>query len=206
MSKTPKPSDHESERGISSESIRLSDGRRMEIVSDSSNDAFTYMCSHRDVSCKFEISAQVPSQSIQVPSQSAPSQSIQTPSQSIQPTSPQQPHHPISPPLPLPSSPLTHCGNFAISDYIIVTSSLSATCLDRIRIFASRFSVLWMQDFPHQTSLVDATNPGTSVSLPVAQPSARGRSRRKENQRFILVIRSKDGWCKRTVKYLYGLA
>ena len=191
-----------SKRAAPSQPVVLSDGRRMEIVSDSSNDAFTYLCSHRNV-CKFDTST---------PGQSAPGQPV-TPSGSQKeaakevalPKQTAPPAH-TSAPLPLPSSPLTHCGDFAISDYIIITSSLSAACLDRIRTFASRFSVLWMQDFPHQTSLVDATNPGTSVSLPVAQPPSRGRSRRKESQRFILVIRSKDGWCKRTVKYLYGLA
>lgn len=234
-----------------SKTIGLSNGRNLEIVSDSSNDAFTFLCSHPEarnnvdlpikntvLGTKANTSVKVSKTSSIPTSTSNSSQSAPTTIPSILPSifdtpltdssiSPNISHNPSESTIPtdqstsahnnqvspdnreLPQTQLLRCGDFVISDYIIITSSLSTSNMDRIRAFASRASILWMQDFPHETSLVDASNPvepPPNLTVPVPQQQTRGKNRRKRAQRFILVIRAKDGWCKRTVKYLYGLA
>ena len=90
---------------------------------------------------------------------------------------------------------------------MIVTSSLPLSALDRIRQFAARYHVLWMQEFPHQARLLDASCPQQhSAAVEVKEDLGKGKKARQAAQRYIVVIRDKDGWCKRTVKYLYGLA
>ena len=93
---------------------------------------------------------------------------------------------------------LTRCGDFVITDYMIITSSLSSSSLDRIRAFASRSSVLWKQDFPKDEECL----------FPITKRmSGGGRGKRREQQKYILIVRANEnGWCKRTVKYLYALA
>lgn len=228
-----------------SKTIGLSNGRNLEIVSDSSNDAFTYLCCHPEVrstvdstknttsfsNIQTNTSATISkvagvlngtsddtnvhsrhSDSLVITSNVPPPISDATPkipSPSPDLSIPTDQHSSVpSDSRELPQTQLLRCGDFVISDYIIITSSLSSSNMDRIRAFASRASILWMQDFPHETSLVDASNPSElppNVTIPARQPM-RGKNRRKRAQRFILVIRAKDGWCKRTVKYLYGLA
>ena len=102
----------------------------------------------------------------------------------------------------LPLAQFTRCGDFVISDYIIVTSSLSPSNMDRIRLFAARSSVLWMQDFPKEEE--EGRQTGRRRSSVAG--GGGGKGKRRDRQKYILVIRAKDGWCKRTVKYLYALA
>ena len=236
-----------------SKTIGLGNGRNLEIVSDSSNDAFTFLCSHPEIRSTVDptkhttsfseiqssMSKVVDNGSYDVNGSNGSNGSNESSGSNT--TNKRSPHSdpaaapsdiPTSiadaPPKPsslepstdqcssvlvdsheLPQTQLLRCGDFVISDYIIITSSLSSSNIDRIRAFASRASVLWMQDFPHETSLVDASNPlesAPNVTVCSRQQPTRGKNRRKRAQRFILVIRAKDGWCKRTVKYLYGLA
>ena len=104
----------------------------------------------------------------------------------------------------LPLTQFTRCGDFVISDYIIITSSLSPSNMDRIRLFAARSSVLWMQDFPKEEEGGGQT--GRRRSSVAGGGGGGGKGKRRDRQKYILVIRAKDGWCKRTVKYLYALA
>ena len=89
---------------------------------------------------------------------------------------------------------------------MIIASSLSSSAIDKIRQFASQHSVLWNREFPYQVNLVDAACPQV-LNKPALEVVEQNRGRRKQQvQKYILVIRSEKGWCKRTVKYLYGLA
>ena len=55
-------------------------------------------------------------------------------------------------------------------------------------------------------NLVDAACPQV-LNKPALEVVEQNRGRRKQQvQKYILVIRTEKGWCKRTVKYLYGLA
>ena len=229
-----------------SKTIGLGNGRNLEIVSDSSNDAFTYLCSHpearstvdptknttsfSDIQTNTSVTVSKVSSVVDTASHGSSVQSLHSDPSATTPDVPppisnvppkiSSPSAELSIPTDqrssvpsdsreLPQTQLLRCGDFVISDYIIITSSLSSSNMDRIRAFASRASILWMQDFPHETSLVDASNPSKfppNVTIPARQQPTRGKNRRKRAQRFILVIRAKDGWCKRTVKYLYGLA
>lgn len=60
---------------------------------------------------------------------------------------------------------------------------------------------------PTRRSLLDAICPQQhSAAVEVKEDLGKGKKARQAAQRYIVVIRDKDGWCKRTVKYLYGLA
>lgn len=89
---------------------------------------------------------------------------------------------------------------------MIIVSSLNTVAVDKIRQFASQHSVLWNREFPYQVNLVDAACPQVQ-NKPALEVVEQNRGRRKQQvQKYILVIRTEKGWCKRTVKYLYGLA
>ena len=89
---------------------------------------------------------------------------------------------------------------------MIIASSLSTSAIDKIRKFASQHSILWNREFPYQLNLVDAACPQVT-NKPAIEVVEESRGRKKQCvQKYILVIRAEKGWCKRTVKYLYGLA
>ena len=221
----------------------LGEGRSLEIVNDSSNDAFTYLSTHPAVQPKSDAVAK--STSEESKSACEESKSASEPAKTLC----EQPK-----PLSKAKTPKTASGgevktsekrsktgsevaksrkrtrsssvkqelddttsgfdrraswvpSCVVSDYVIITSSLSRSALDHIRQFTSRYHVLWMQEFPHQAHLVDASCPQpctTTVEIP--EDTGKAKKRRQPAQRYIVVIRDTEGWCKRTVKYLYGLA
>ena len=227
----------------------LGEGRSLEIVNDSSNDAFTYLCTHPAVQPKSDAVAKSPceeskSTSEQTKSASEESKSTSEPAKTLceQPKPRSKEKTPKTAPggeiktsekrsktgsEVLKSRKRTRSSSVkqeldttsgfdrrarwvlsrVVSDYVIITSSLSRSALDHIRQFTSRYHVLWMQEFPHQAHLVDASCPQpctTTVEIP--EDTGKGKKRRQQAQRYIVVIRDTEGWCKRTVKYLYGLA
>ena len=87
-----------------------------------------------------------------------------------------------------------------VSDYMIITSSLADRYLEKVREFATEHNILWRSEFPFQLHQIDGSV--NSSSLAEFQSSQVDDS----NQKYILIIRHQEGWCKRTVKYLYALA
>lgn len=219
----------------------LGEGRSLEIVNDSSNDAFTYLCTHPAVQPKSDAVAK--STSEESKSACEESKSASEPAKTLceqpKPLSKEKTPKTVSGGEVKTSEKRSKTGSevpksrkrtrssvkqeledtngfdrrtswvpsHVVSDYVIITSSLSRSALDHIRQFTSRYHVLWMQEFPHQAHLVDASCPQpctTTVEIP--EDTGKGKKRRQQAQRYIVVIRDTEGWCKRTVKYLYGLA
>lgn len=83
---------------------------------------------------------------------------------------------------------------------MIIASSLSDKHIQRIREFATTNNILWRSEFPFQVHQID----GSVNSL--AHTELQSSQVDDSNQKYILIIRHQDGWCKRTVKYLYALA
>lgn len=88
-----------------------------------------------------------------------------------------------------------------VSDYMIITSSLSDKMMEMIRSFASQHNIIWKSEFPFQVHQIDG-----SVDKPLLPGVDSIGKKSHVHQKFILIIRHQDGWCKRTVKYLYALA
>ena len=212
----------------------LGEGRSLEIVNDSSNDAFTYLCTHPAVqqqsdavaksACEESKSASEPAKTLcEQPKPLSKEKTPKTVSGGEVKTSEKRSKTGSEVPKSRKRTrssvkqELEDTNGFdrrtswvpshVVSDYVIITSSLSRSALDHIRQFTSRYHVLWMQEFPHQAHLVDASCPQpctTTVEIP--EDTGKGKKRRQQAQRYIVVIRDTEGWCKRTVKYLYGLA
>lgn len=84
---------------------------------------------------------------------------------------------------------------------MLIASNLSEKNIEMIREFATKYHVLWKSEFPFQVRQIDGSvNRLSFVSC--TPPDLQ----QDNNQKYILIIRQQDGWCKRTVKYLYALA